>query len=142
MQGFKTHEGALAFVQTQWDDNSEEFGTKEEKPPKMDPQDRVLLHKFYFIIEQMRGDEFVTRDQKKVSGAGDVKNTKALSWAADRMTALPGSSSSSGVQIKMENELWPKIQEEKDTLQPAPQTRHALTPLARVSRHIGHAAPS
>ena len=129
MSDFKTHEEALAFVESLWEENSKTFGTKEEKPPNMDPQDRALLHKFYFIFEQMREDEFITRDQKKVSGAGDVKNTKALSWAADRMSALPGSSSSSsGVQVKLENELWPKIQESKDTLQPAPQTRHALTP--------------
>ena len=129
MGDFKTHEEALAFVESQWEENSETFGTKEEKPPKMDPQDRALLHKFYFVLEQMQEDEFVTRDQKKISGAGDVKNTKALAWAAERMSALPGSSSSSsGVQIKLENELWPKIQESKDTLQPAPQTRHALTP--------------
>ena len=142
MGDFKTHEEALAFVESLWEENSETFGTKEEKPPQKDPEDRILLHKFYFILEQMQEDEFVTRDQKKVHGAGDVKNTKALSWAADRMTALPSSSSSSGVQIKLEKELRPKILEEKDTLQPAPQTRHALTPLARVSRHIGHAAPS
>ena len=142
---FANRQEAMDFVQEWWEENAEEFKTKEAFPVKEDAKKRDLFKQWYFVHKDLDEDRLVTKDERQFQGHSNLKCDKALEMATRAMSELPSSSpqgpvdSSTGtVQVKIENPQWPLIQEKKVLIesrprQPRPGDPSQRGPLSQAS---------
>ena len=142
---FANRQEAMDFVQEWWEENAEEFKTKEAFPVKEDGKKRDLFKQWYFVHKDLDEDRLVTKDERQFQGHSNLNNSQALEMATKAMSELPSSSpqgpvdSSTGtVQVKIENPQWPLIQEKKVLIesrprQPLPGDPSQRGPLSQAS---------
>ena len=142
---FANRQEAMDFVQEWWEENAEEFKTKEAFPVKEDGKKRDLFKQWYFVHKDLDEDRLVTKDERQFQGHSNLNNSQALEMATRAMSELPSSSpqgpvdaSTGAVQVKIENPQWPLIQEKKVLIesrprQPLPGDPSQRGPLSQAS---------
>ena len=147
IKDFKDIAEANGFVQDWWEDNSTEYGTKEEVPVLEDSKNRPLWKQWYFVVRNMDDDQLLTKDSRSFQGKSLLKYVKKLEAAGNRMselTAGSSSGSSGNVEVMLESPLWSDILKKKDEIARRPrQPPRLLSSNAPPDplRHRGGPAP-
>ena len=146
LENFSGVKEAMDFVQDWWEENSEEYKTKEAFPVKEDPKKRDLWKQWYLVHKNLDEDKLITKDQRSFLGRSDLKNLKAIETATRAMAELPSSSpqgpasSSEGAgQVKVENPHWQEIQTKAEKIESRPRQPSPADPSQRGS--LSQASP-